>query len=87
MKKKIGVLVILAAFSLSIPLVTHVLAKAHVPDGKAQMCHKGRVIIIDERSEAAHRAHGDCRINAAELIPPLFPGDTCDPDDLGDFCN
>ncbi len=87
MKKKMGALAILAAFSMAVPLVTHVWAKAHVPAGMAQVCHKGKVINIDIPGLRGHLRHGDCRINAAELIPPLFPGDACDPDELGDFCS
>ena len=87
MKKKMGALAILVAFSLSIQLVSHVWGKGHVPAGKAQMCHKGRVIQIAEESVADHIGHGDCRINAAELVPPLFTRDACDPDELGDFCS
>lgn len=86
MKKKMGALAILAAFSLAIPLVTHVWAKAHVPADEAQMCHKGHVIQVELDAVDAHRRHGDCRINAALLVPPLFPGNKCDPDALGVLC-
>ncbi len=77
MKKKMGALAILAAFSLAMPLVTHVWAKAHVPAHKEQVCHKGSVLTIGAPAVRGHLRHGDCFIDKATLIPPLFTGDPC----------
>ena len=85
MKRQLG-LAAVAAIVLGLPATHFVWGKAHVPAGMAQMCHKGKVIHVDLPAVPAHRGHGDCRINAAQLLPPLFPGDACDPAVLGGLC-
>ena len=81
MKRLLGLLIVVA-FLVAIPVSHLVLAKGHVPAGMAQMCHKGQVIQIDEPGVRGHRVHGDCRIDAATLVPPLFTGDVCDAEAL-----
>ena len=82
--KRVLVLSVAAAVLLAIPASHLVFGKAHVRLGKAQICHKGRVIDVGGGSLSDHVGHGDCQLPACDFNNAFFKGDPCSNEDRGD---
>lgn len=80
MKRLLSLFAILA-FLLAVPMSHVAWGKGHVPSHKEQVCHKGTVITVGASAVEGHKKHGDCRIDKATHLPPLFTGDSCDDSD------
>ena len=76
MKRVFGI-TIAAVFVLGM-WTTLVMAKAHVPTHKEQVCHGEEVLAVGMAAVGPHLAHGDCFIDKRTKRPPLFTGDACD---------
>ena len=72
---------VLAAAVMAIPASHMVMGKGHVAAHKEQVCHKGAVATVGAAAVGAHLDHGDCFIDKATHLPPLFAEDPCSPSD------
>ena len=52
-------------------------AKGHVPAHKAQVCHKGRTLVVGAAAVEGHLRHGDCTLPANDPENVFFKGDPC----------
>ncbi len=84
MKRLLPIAAIVVAL-LAMP-ASHLLGgKAHVPVHKAQVCHKGTVIVVSENAVQGHlRGHGDCHLPACDFANIFGAGASCTVDDRGD---
>ena len=71
---------------------TPLLSKGHVPFNKAQVCHNGEAMLVNQKGLSGHLSHGDCQLPACDNNNVFLVGDDCSSlvdttpeDDLCDF--
>lgn len=83
MKRILGVTIAVLAIA-AIPGSHLLWGKGHVPVHKAQVCHRGRVIVVAEAAVQGHQVHGDCQLPACDFNNIFQSGQSCDFEDSGD---
>ena len=82
--KRIVFFTILGLTLIAIPVANQVWGKAHVPVKRAQVCHKGTVIVVSENAVQGHvRGHGDCQLPACDFNNVFMAGESCVVEDSG----
>ena len=68
--RKVLVLSAVGALLLSLAALHSVrkplLSKGHVPFNKAQVCHNGAAMLVNQKGLSGHLSHGDCQLPACD---------------------
>ncbi|NNF05527.1 MAG: hypothetical protein HKN21_02085 [Candidatus Eisenbacteria bacterium] len=75
--KRILAISLALTFLVALPAAHMVFAKGHVPDNKAQVCHKGKTLVVGTAAVEGHMRHGDCMLPANDPDNVFFKGDPC----------
>ena len=73
----LALFVFVAVLLLTVRVPQPVLGKAHVPQNRSQVCHRGKTFVVTQGAVNGHLAHGDCRLPVCDFANVFMAGADC----------